>query len=475
MKIFKILFIFGFVLNFQAQTKVASIQNDFGSLKQAFNIVDDYTGNFAIFLEESDKVYGILYDKNFNELGRVTAPDLSSKFKSILGYQVHGKKISLLLNTLNGRSYGVYHFNFETGEGNSVELDFKVRKEKFIEAVTYNNTIFVLTVPLFSSQLNIYEFKDIQSPIVHELILKENDLLDRRERPIRLYDLVEKAQLSYMDYEIPNSLEATSSEFKTYQEGENITMTSDKYDEFTQILTFNLETLSYDIKRITKPILEGSYINTKTNSFLHRDKLFQIGLNSKNLKFQIVDISTKGIIESYVVNENEDLFFKNSPIILEGGDFQRYRELDRTKQFFRKIREGDIGISVVKDQGLYQVTMGGISEQTNGAIFLGGYLGGIAGAMIVISINQMTNSYYGYYYTKSVRITGLFDEGFNSVEGEVPTNIFDKMNTSNTLDLFNGNTHVRTAYETVFKLDSFYVKGFYIKNAQTYYLVKYED
>ncbi|MEZ4777944.1 MAG: hypothetical protein R2786_00990 [Flavobacteriaceae bacterium] len=473
MKFFKLFLIFGFVLNLQSQTKVASIQKDFGNLKQAFNVVDETTGNFAIFLEESDKVTGILYDKNFNEIGSVVAPDLSSKFKAILGYQIQGNKISLLLNTVNGRSYGVYHFNFETGEGTSKELDFKVRKEKFIEAISYKNSIYILTVPLFTSQLNVYEFNNIESPLVHEIVLNENDLLDRRDRGIKLFDLVDKRDISMIYQENPNSLEATSKDFKVYQNGETVYLTSDKYKEFTQLLKVSLKTFKTETKRILNVGIDGSKVGTQTNSFLCKDKLFQIGIDSDYLKFQVVDLTTDTIIKKIETHEDENLNFINTPILIENADFQKYRELERTRQFFRKIREGDIAISVLYENETYQITLGGVSEQVGYAFFLG-FNFGLAGSLVVIAINPTTNSYWGYTYTKSVRVTGLFDDNFNMVEGEVPPNIFDKMNDTQTLDLLGGNEKLSISAETVFKLDNFFIKGFYLKNAETYYLVKYD-
>ncbi|MEZ4857508.1 MAG: hypothetical protein R2781_01725 [Flavobacteriaceae bacterium] len=466
--------LFGCILSLQSQKKVASIKRDFGTIKQSFNVVDDSTGNFAIFLEEGDKVTGVLYDANFNEIGSVVAPDLSSKFKSILGYQIHGNKISLLLNTLNGRSYGVYHFNFDTGDGISSELDFKVRKEKFIQAISYQNSIYILTVPLFKSQLTIYEFNNIEKPLVHEIVLNENDLLDRRDRGVKLFDLVDKRDISLIDEKNPNSLEATSKDFKVYQKGETVYLTSDKYKEFTQILNVSLKSFTIETKRILNVGIDGSKVGTQTNSFLNKDKLFQIGIDSDYLKFQVVDLNSDKVIKKIETHEDESLNFINTPIVIENADFQKYRELEKTRQFFRKIREGDIALSVFYENDTYQITLGSVSEQMGYAFYLSTNFG-LIGGLIAISINPTTNSYWEYTYTKSVRVTGLFDDNFNTVEGEVPMNIFDKMNDTNTLDLLHGNENLSVTAETVFKLDNYFIKGFYIKNAQTYYLVKYDD
>ena len=104
MKFLCLYFLVGVVFISHSQVKIADIPVNFGKVKQAFTVEDEKTGNFALFLEDGDRVYGILYNSIFEEIGRVSAPDLSSKFKSVLGYQIDGKNISLLMNTQNGSS-----------------------------------------------------------------------------------------------------------------------------------------------------------------------------------------------------------------------------------------------------------------------------------------------------------------------------------------------------------------------------------
>ncbi len=465
MKFLPLYFLFGVVFTMQSQIKITDIHGNFGKVKQSFNVEDSKTGNFAIFLEGNDQVFGILYNKNFEEIGRLSAPDLSSKFKSILGYQIEGKNISLLMNTLNGRSYGLIRFDFETETGTSQELDFKIKGEKVLDAVNYNNNVYLLTLPTFSSQLNFYSFKNMLKPTLTEVAFDKADFLDRKDRSRRLYDILKDSEISSVEVGEPNSLELTSKKIKLYQNGKNLILTSDDAIEFTYVINIDLQTFEKNVRRFEKPTIDGFKMALRTNSFVDDGKLFQLIANSDILKFRIYDLTSEEIIKEYSLTDDDELYLKNTPIVQEGGDFKAYRELETTNQFLRKTVAGDIGLSVYKSEGTYQITMGSTAEKENGYVIMGGALGGMVGAIVVSSINQLTTSYSLYKNTKSVKITGLFNEDLNHVEGEVPENPFDTIKTS--LEKIGG-----TQAETIFKVEDQYVFGYFAKKVEIYSLYK---
>ena len=472
MKFLCLYFLVGVVFISHSQVKIADIPVNFGKVKQAFTVEDEKTGNFALFLEDGDRVYGILYNSIFEEIGRVSAPDLSSKFKSVLGYQIDGKNISLLMNTLNGRSYGVVKFDFESRKGSSRELEFKIRGENLIDAVRYQNNVYLLTIPNFSSQINVYSFENIDNPVLTELKFGEDAFIDRREKALRLYDLVENSEIGRVEIGIPNTLELTSKELKLYQDGKHIILTADKFNEFSYVVSIDLETFQKKVKRIAKPEFEGFKMGIHSNSFWHEGNLYQIAANRDFLKLQQVDLSSENVIKKYELKDDDELFFKNTPIILEGGDFQAYRELEKTKQFLRKMSEGHIGISVYEENNILQISIGATSPKENGYMMLGGALGGIAGTLIVASINSIAYGYADYTNTKSVRITGLFDENLTHLIGDIPPNPFDKLKSIPSDKPGQTDKFVIQA-ETVFKLNGHYIRGFYNTRDKVYSLYRF--
>lgn len=459
-----IIFLFVLTVSANAQEKITNIKGSFGKLNHSFNVVDAETGNFAIFLEGNNRLIGILFNKDFVELGRLDTPDLSSKFRSVIGYQFENKKISLLINTLNGRNYGWAQFDFQTGMGSSRELDFKIKGERVIDAVNYNNTVYLFTLPTSSSQINIYNFKDMEQPVLTALKFEEEAFLDRRERPQKLTDLVKESKYATVEVDAPNSLEVASAKFKFFQEDNIVILTADGANEFTYVININLETFEKSVSRIEKPTTDGFRMGLRTNSFIYSNKLFQIVSNTNIFKLRVVDLASNEILKEYSLTDDEELFIKNTPIVQEGGDLDSYRELETTNQFLRKSATGDIGLAVYKVNGIYQITMGSTAEKANPYLMIGG-LGGIVGVIVVSSINQLTASYANYNNTKSVKFTGLFNEKLDHIQGDVPKNPFDTLKTF--LEENEGQA------ETVFKMDDFFICGFYNNKEEVYSLYKF--
>ncbi len=464
-----LLFFFIFFILFSTKAQEEIINRYTSDLiSQSFNIVDENTGNFAVFLKGSASVYGFLFNENKKEIGRIESIDLPNKYKELIGYIIDGKTIILFMKTNNGRSYGVLKFDFENNLSTVEELDFKLKKEDYLEALSIDNTFYLFSRPNNSSKINIYEFNSDLTSTLHEIKFNKDDFLDVRDKPIRLYEIL--SDPVKIENNIPVAIETSSKYVKLYNDGKKVSITSDKYKDYTYLITIDLDTYKHAANRIIKPKIDVSYIGLRTNSFLLENNLFQIISNSKQLTIQIIDIETKEIIQKYSVNKEDPIPFKNSQIIQEGGSFDKYRELDNTSQFLRKISLAHVGVSVIKQDGVFQITYGSALETPSGAdyVIIGVIVGGVSGGIIMASINAATTSYYGYKNSKSVRTTGLFDENFNHIKGEVPLNIFDK------IKIYAENIKGLQA-ETIINLENYYLYGYYNKREKAYRLVKFTE
>ena len=460
-------FIFIVFVSFSSKSQEEIINRYTSDLiRQSFNVVDQKTGNFAVFFESYETVYGFLFDENKREIGRIESSDLPKKYKELIGYIIEGKTIILFMNTRNGRSYGVLKFDFENNTSSVEELDFKLKKEDYLEAFSINNIFYLFSRPNNSNQINIYKFKSDLSSKLHEIKFKENEFLDKRGESISLHEILSSTEK--IENNTPVALEISSEYTKIYNDKNKIYFTSDWFKNYTYLISIDLDSFNYKSERIFKPSIDDSYMGLRTNSFLFENHLFQIIASSKQLNIQVTDIETKEVIQKYSVNKDEPIPFKNSLIIQEGGSFDNYRELDKTSQFLRKMSQAHAGISVLKQDGVYQITYGSVLQMPSGGdyIIVGAIVGGVSGAIIMGSLNTITTSYYGYTNSKSVRITGLFDDNFNHIEGEVPLNIFDK------IKLYTNNIKGIQA-ETIISLENSYLFGYYNKRKNVYRLVKF--
>ncbi|MCF6307751.1 MAG: hypothetical protein L3J09_07330 [Flavobacteriaceae bacterium] len=462
---FSLFILFTFYIKGISQEEIITIDS-ISEINQSFNVVDTKTGNIVFFLEESNLAKGFLYNKNFELIGKIFSEDLRNKYKSFLGFQINGSIISLFMNTKNNRSYGVLTFNFGNNTSDVKEINFKLKGEEYIESVSTNNSFYLISRPKNKNQFNIYTFNEDYSVNKNEIIFKENDFLDRRERPVKLYDFIRNTV--NINNNVPNSIEATSELVKLYVDNNTISITSDVYNEFTFLIDINLTNFSYSVDKFVHPKYETSMIGVKSNSYVYENNLFQIITSSKKMNIQITNLSSKKIIKEYSASKNSPIDFKNSQIILEGGDFKKLRELSKTSQFLRKIAQYRVGISVYKNEGIYQVSLGGITEGSNGMgyVFIGAAVGGIVGGMVVAaSINSITYSYYGYAKTKSVRITGLFNKDFTHIGGGISDNPFEIMKS-----FFEVNKNLKA--KTVLSYNDYYLFGFYNKKINLYKVYK---
>ncbi|MFK5981754.1 MAG: hypothetical protein QM499_02480 [Flavobacteriaceae bacterium] len=462
---FFVIAIFFFNQKASSQEEIISITSD-SKVFQSFNVVNSETGNIVFFLEESNLIKGYLYDENFQLIDKVFSEDLPAKYKEFIGYQVKDGVITLFMNTNNDRSYGVLIFDFNNNVSQVKEIDFKLKGEDYIEAVSTNSSFYLISRPINKNQFNIYTFTDGFSFKRNEIIFRKDDFLGRRERPVKLYDFIKKTV--QINNNVPNSIEATSELVKLYVDKNNVSITSDVYNEFTFLININLTDFSYSVDKFVHPEYETSMIGVKSNSYVYENNLFQIITSSKKLNIQITDLATKNIIKEYSASKNAPIDFKNSQIILEGGDFKKHRELDKTNQFLRKVAQYRAGISVYRHNGAYQVTLGGITEGSNGAgyVFAGALVGGVVGGVIVASaFNSMTYSYNGYTKTKSVRITGLFNNDFTHIGGRIPDNPFEMMKSFFKDD----KDHIA---KTVLSNNGSYLYGFFNKRINLYKVYK---
>jgi len=460
---FSLLLFFSF-FSLIAQKEIITITSN-AQIYQSFNVVDSNSEFFAVFLEESNLVKGYLYDKNYQLLAKIYSDDLPDKYKNFIGYQIKGKTITLFMNSQTTKNYGVLIFDFEKETSHVKELDFKLKKEVYFDAISVNNSFHLMTRVKNKNQFNVYTFNEDFSVSKNEIVIKKEDLLDRKNLPIKLVDFTKRT--IQIENKSPISIEATSEYVKIYNIENKVIITSDIFNEFTQVISINLDDFSYTSEKFLQPKYESSTIGLKSNSYLYENYLFQLISNSKKLTFQVSDLATKEVIKEYSADKDNPIDFKNSEIILEGGDFKKYRELEKSSQFLRKISKYKVGISVYKNEEKYQITAGGITESVNG---IGYYMAGaVAGGMIAgyygIYFNPMTFSYFGYANTKSVRITGLFDNEFNHIQGEIDDNPFEIINT-----FFKENKDFTS--KTVFNFNGNYIYGFYNKNINLYEVFK---
>jgi len=183
--------------------------------------------------------------------------------------------------------------------------------------------------------------------------------------------------------------------------------------------------------------------------------------------FSVTSLDGKKELKNILINKDEEINFKNTPIIQEGGTYKSYRELDKTSKFLRRLGRENIGIAVTKSKNDYIVTIGAKVDIPSGGMMMSGFGMPLATAgAFTVTFNPTSFAYSSYSGTKATRIKCLFDYDFNHIDGNIPENVFDRIR--------NMSDEIKNKdAETVFKLNNHYVWGFYDKKTDKYILYQF--
>ncbi|MCH9660074.1 MAG: hypothetical protein K0U54_04095 [Bacteroidetes bacterium] len=463
---------------FIGQETVLSIPNLNGKIKQSFVVLDESTGNIAVFMDDGAHITGRLYNEEFQLIASAESKRRPNFSKQLIGYEIKGDTFNLLMRSTAGRLFGLLTFDFSQEVVLTQEIAFKFRNEQYIDALIYDNRVHMISVSEKKNAFNIYTLESNLEFSHKEIVIPDEKLLNRKNRPVSLFSLLSKEEaagpvidMNTINNDTPNALEAGTKALKLYKQGTIVTFTSDKYNEFTHLITIDVESLQFDVTRIEKHSFGGSRLGVKSNSFFKNNILFQIITNGKALHIRALDVATKTILNEYNVQKKESISFKNTPIYKPGSKEKSLRPEGETSTFLKRISNNYVGITVYERDGNYEVTYGAIIvKEDTGAIIVGGLLFGAIGAVVSTAImNDASNSFAQYNSSNTLRTTGLFDTSFKNIEGEIKNNVFD-----NIQRFIQPQIHKINA-PTVFNKDNHYYLGFRIKNANTYYMVKFEE
>ncbi|WP_109437938.1 hypothetical protein [Aquimarina sp. AU119] len=482
--------IFSFVLFSFSQELISKdelrLKSNLSERRESIPIVNSLSNELSLFIADRKDIYFNKYNSGFEIIDQQKFERPKSKAKNILEKVNSGEnKYLFLLSDDSKKKMELIKINTKKAKIELITTTILSEKERFLKAFTYKNQIFILAIPKKTSILNINKIKPIGEKETLTYDLTNEEFFDKYDKITSLYKsfLISQGGISkaifdteYIEEGIPNSLEVTSKPIKLYRRDNSIIVTLDVGNKYTQVLTLNLDTVNYKISNIKKPVLQD--INKtnkafiKSNSFLSRNRLYQIIGIRGQMKFKATDLTSNEIIKEIALGRKDTITFKNTPIIQEGAMYNGYREMEKTQKFLRKIASGKIGVSAHYIKDTIQLTLGGVKEiRGGGAPMVGFGFGAVGGAAFGVANAFATPTYYAYASyasTISTRIHCLFDEQMSHLEGEVPTNAFDKIKDFSE-DIYNEKA------ETVFKFNGYYVYGYYDSLLHKYFLRKFED
>ena len=474
-KIFLLLIICSSTVVF-SQKKVAqfinSLKTSSSNIKDVIPIVNAENGDFAIFIADAKNVYGYKLDSTFTLQEKIISGEKRRKYKTIVGTSIsqNNQTYKVFLGDKSNKNFISFNFSFNDGKTSSKE--FKLRGgDKFIQTVSTNNKLYFITTSFTSKGMFVYSFDKNGDFQRNHIDLSGIKLFNWNNKVLPITEFLTSSEsVKKIEESNPNSIESVASDTKMYVKENQVIFSFDENPAFTQILTLDLTTFKVTRKVFNKS-MQGIR-KLKTNSYINGNTFFSLTANKDKLLLNVLDYNSGKRIKQFKILKDQLINFKNTPIIQEGGMYDGYRELEKTKKFLRKISSGEVGVAVLTRNNQFEITLGGYKLQSSGGGFGVGFgmssFGGASfgGGNVNVFFNPAMSAYGSYTSTKSTRIECLFDENFNHIKGEIKDNAFDKMD---------GYDSPVLNAETVFKYKGFYLKGSYSSVTKGYSLRKFTN
>lgn len=443
-KIFILLFSTFFINVLSAQEIIVEKQlpSDL-KVKQVFQIHNRINGSFATFLLGRDNSKSYLFEKDFSLKDSITIESLPKKYKTLLGTQVEEDNSYLLFLSTEGTfsfineyakpKYGLIKFSFNGKETYSKELDLKFKGEALLESFRLNNKLVLLTISKKSSVLNFYLFDSNGN--LEKKSIDCDDITFRywNNTKASLHKILKSPDgtpidggklLTIIDEYIPYSINSTSELNKLYLKDNKLVLTLDGNKDYTQILTIDITNWSKKFTGFIKPKINSIGYGRKSNSFLFEDKYFGLTLFKDTLKMEVKDLLSKNLLKTHSIVNHKVIDIKNTPIIIMDGPYTSYREVEKTNQYFRKINDHNIGVSVNKySENIYEISLGGAIPKANLKIVYSSP----DNPTPLNTIDPIKIAYEGVVGGRTTFIKCLLDSNFENVDGKVKQNTFERI------------------------------------------------
>lgn len=295
----------------------------------------------------------------------VARPD--KKYSFIAGYSFRGEIPVIHWASDNLENILSVEYDLNNRSTSQKAFVFTYENETLISSFTHNGQFYMLTLADKEAKLVLYTFnKPAPEPHVIDLSKHLFSMVDAKE--FSLNALLRSYPLVLVDPDLQNPLSVTSARSKLYTFDDKLLLTFDHNRNYTEIIEINLPDFSLNEKKIPQPELTEV---TVSNSFLSTDRLYQIRASRREFILGAKSYPDLAELNSFRTSEDQEIGFKNSPLLAQILD-QRPYDLGKTKKFMRRLSESSPGLSATPTTGGTLLTVGGIrGYRSAGDVILG--------------------------------------------------------------------------------------------------------
>ncbi|WP_133054608.1 hypothetical protein [Niastella populi] len=357
-----------------------------------------------------------------------------------------------------------YVLEIATGKIRDHYIAFDLKKEKAVENISAGDRFLYFTSNKNTSEFSIYNFTGEQ----------QWDTLRYTFPPDRWEDLVTYqgfspvASVKKVDLEGEASINTAVKGNKLYPRNDTLFLVMNNHRDSTHVYSFDLENKKVNTwlikhhEHVVPPTIAYS-----DNSFLLRNKLFYVIVTPDSLCIQVVDLYTGAINRSFVANREDEISFKNTPIMQEGGQYVSgtKRELGKTKQLLRKMVNADAVITAtMNNSGQVELIVGSYAKLSAGGGDMVFASGSAMTPMVVVPTGGVTRS----TWLKSARFKTLLNAStFEHIEGEMNNSINEK------IEYWTADIKIPAEAENLFMTNGNYYYAYYSKGERKLIILKF--
>ncbi|WP_435624371.1 hypothetical protein [Flagellimonas sp.] len=400
-------------------------------MQDSFTMVDESTEDFTVFLTKKSDISAYHFTSSLEKKGRLFSKQLPNKYKLPIGGTINGSKYTLFYSNQYKSKFAGIVFDFETRWSKVFEIDLKLTNEIYLTRFNHSNTFHILTTSYRKEEFYLYIFDNVGNYKRKVIDLSPFEFLGQANYPTRLKHLlaigttVGITDLKLVEDDIPYSLDSMVSLYKLYIVEGKMYLTVDLNNRYTQIITYDLKKDVSGFLKIPQPELKKE---SKSNSYLMGNDLFQFKINPQEMRVRITDLQAQKTLKEYSVSKSDSLYISQGPIRQRGGRFDNSREFDRTSKFLRKVSSGNPGILVHKSEEGYEINIGSVEEITDPLLTTLALVNPISAVAVfgsfTLVVNPVALAFYKVSNSRAVYIFSLLDENFELKNGNEPKNIF---------------------------------------------------
>lgn len=424
------------IISVTSYAQEKKIEIDFKSPKSAMSMYNSYSivnkerNRVCILAVGHMVIRGYILNQDYVLLKEFEGEKAAIKQVLVGGY-FEGDKVHYLLARSESEDE-ITHYTYDpvSGTNRVSKIDLEIKKSMFMGGLSLGDQFLFVTVKKKEDRIMVYRFgkKDQHEVLQFDYpasAMARESLLAAFSKGDALY---RNSEISYIsDWELP-AAGKVKDYCDIYYRNDSLLITVDREKNKIYVLSLDLAAQKISGRHIPRDFNYCEY-EFQSSSFLLDERLYSVVCCRDMLQLSVYDFYTGKMIKEYRTERDEEISFRSTDIIQEGGGYFSGgdRKIEKTKQLLRKMTNGRaLIIGRNASNGIVELTIGSYRYGRNYQPGAGAGPAGTAGAGATFSFGFGPG--FSYEWTETARFKTLLDKTrFEKIDGEIEKPLEEKI------------------------------------------------